>query len=74
MLIWRLRNAKEREAVIEELSALYPRSVLLNMYTAATDEPYSFWYINLTAKKKTDMFFLRFDQKISLVDSDEEEA
>ena len=58
----------------EELSALYPKKVRLSMYEAATDEPYSFWYILLTAKKKTDMFFLRFDKKIVVSDSDAEEA
>jgi hypothetical protein len=74
MLVWRLRNFKEIECLIEELSALYPKKVLLSMYEAAVKEPYSFWYILLTARRKEDMFFLRFDQKISLVDSDEEDA
>ena len=41
------------------------------MYEAAVQEPYSFWYILLTAKHKEDMFFLRFDKKICV---DEEEA
>ena len=44
------------------------------MYEAATKEPYSFWYILLTAKLKEDMFLLRFDQKIIVSDSDVEEA
>ena len=71
MLVWRLRNAKELESLCEELSALYPKKVLLQMYAAAVKEPYSFWYILLTAKHKEDMFFLRFDKKICV---DEEEA
>ena len=41
------------------------------MCAAATNEPYSFWYILLTAKRKEDMFFLRFDQKITVVDADD---
>ena len=44
------------------------------MYEAATKEPYSFWYILLTAKLKEDMFFIRFDQKVTVSDSDAEEA
>ena len=44
------------------------------MYEAATQEPYSFWYIFLTSKQNSDMFFLRFDQKIIVSDSDAEEA
>ena len=72
--MWRLRNAKERDALLLELSALYPTQILLDMYAAATKEPYSFWYIILTAKRKEDMFFLRFDKKITVVDSDAEQA
>ena len=34
------------------------------MYDLATAEPYSFWYILLTAKRKEDMFFLRFEHKM----------
>jgi len=52
MLVWRLRNYKELESLIEELSALYPKKTLFEIYLAATDEPYSFWYILLTAKKR----------------------
>ena len=41
------------------------------MYEAATKEPYSFWYILLTAKLKDDMFFLRFEQKITVADAED---
>ena len=71
MLVWRLRNYKELECLIEELSALYPKQILLDMYEAATKEPYSFWYILLTAKLKEDMFFLRFEQKITVADPED---
>ena len=57
LLVWRLRNAKELEALVEELSALYPKKILFAMYDAAVKEPYSFWYILLTAKHKEDIFF-----------------
>ena len=62
---WRLRNAREIQSLMEELSALYPPQVLYEMYeTAISDEDHSFWYINLVAKKKEDMFFVRFDHKM----------
>ena len=52
---------------MEELSAVYPISVLYEMYEAAiSDEDHSFWYINLVAKKKEDMFHVRFEHKIIL--------
>ncbi len=65
MLIWRLRNYREIESLLEELSALYPKQILHEMYeTAINDEDYSFWFINLVAKKKEDMFFIHFDHKM----------
>ncbi len=65
MLVWRLRNAKEIQALMEELSAIYPIKVLREMYeTAISDESHSFWYINLVAKAKEDMFYVRFEEKM----------
>ena len=67
MLVWRLRNQREIISLMEELSALYPISVLHEMYeTAIADEDHSFWYINLVAKKKEDMFFVRFEYNMQL--------
>jgi hypothetical protein len=63
--VWRLRNAKEMQCFMEELSALYLQKVLYEMYEAAiTDEDHSFWYINLLAKAKKDMFFVRLEHKM----------
>ena len=65
MLVWRLRNQREIEALMEELSAMYPRQVLHEMYeTAITHEDHSFWYIDMVAKQKQDMFFIRFEHKM----------
>ncbi len=73
MCIWRLRNKKELyDGVLYELSALYPIQVLNEMYeTAIQDEDFSFWYINLIARKKEDIFFIRFEHKLVL-DTNEE--
>ena len=64
LIVFRLRNKLELDAIIEELSAVYDKRVLLSMYKLATAEPYSFWYINLAASKIEDMFWLRFEQKM----------
>lgn len=65
LCVWRLRNYREIEVLMEELSALFPKQILQEMYaTAIDDEDHSFWYINLVAKKKDDMFFIRFDHKM----------
>ena len=64
MVIFRLRNKLELDAIIEELSAVYDKRTLLEMYMLATTQPYSFWYINLAAKRREDMFWLRFEQRM----------
>ena len=38
---------------MEELSAMLPKDVLYAMYEEATREKYSFWYVNLRARRKT---------------------
>jgi len=64
LIVFRLRNKLELDAIIEELSAVYDKRVLIDMYKIATAEPYSFWYINLAASKVEDMFWLRFEQRM----------
>ena len=66
LYVYKLRNNKDLESLIEELSALAQKKVLLELYSLATTEPYSFWYINLMAKKISDMFYIRFAKKMSI--------
>ena len=66
ILCWRLRNQKEIQALMEELSAIYPVKILHEMYEEATKEPHSFMYVDLVAKHKDDMFLVRFEQKMVL--------
>ena len=69
MYIYRLRNYKDLESLIEELSAVYDKKTLMELYNTATSEPHSFWYINLMAKNKKDMFFMNYDRKLEVEDS-----
>ena len=66
LYVYKLRNYKDLEAVLEQLSALADKKDLLEMYKLATDEPHSFWYINLIAKQVSDMFYIRFNRKMLL--------
>jgi hypothetical protein len=61
MCVWRLRNAKEVDTLCEELSGIYDKNTLLQMYREATAEPYSFLFIRLDAKTRETMFYLRFE-------------
>ena len=64
LCVFRLRNRLELDAIIEELSAVYDKNTLMEMYELATRDPYSFWYIHLAAKRREDMFFLRFEKRM----------
>jgi hypothetical protein len=73
LFVYRLRNYRDLETFIEEVSAVYDKKTLLEMYNVATEEPFSFLYVALTAKKKEDMFFVRFDKKLT-VNADQEDT
>ena len=64
LCVFRLRNRLELDAIIEELSAVYDKATLMEMYELATREPYSFWYIHLAARRREDMFYLRFEKRM----------
>ena len=54
--IYRLRNYGDLEATVEELSAIYDKKTLLQIYHEAVSEEYSPLYVNLTSKDKRKMF------------------
>ena len=64
LIIFRLRNVKELEALTEENSAVVSRERFREMYEEATSEPYSFLYVNGMAKTADDMFWLRFERPL----------
>jgi hypothetical protein len=63
--IYRLRNYRDLETFIEEVSAVVDKT-LLEIYNMATSEPYSFLYVNLRAKNKNDMFWIKFNKRIEI--------
>jgi hypothetical protein len=65
MCVFRLRNKLELDAIVEELSAVHSKEQLFEMYDLATREPFSFLYVYLAARRKEDMFFLRFDKRLT---------
>ena len=54
----------ELDAFCEEVSALIGKTTVLRFYREATEEPYSFLYIRLEAKKPEDMFWERFEYRL----------
>ena len=66
LYVYRLRSQKDLDAFLEELSALYDKKTLLRLYQHATEAPYSFLYVKLTASNRNDMFYLNLSKKLSV--------
>ncbi len=64
LYVHRLRNNKDLDTFVEEVSAVYDKKTLLALYNAATEEPVSFLYVKLTSKSTEDMFYKRFGRKL----------
>jgi hypothetical protein len=64
--VYRLRNQKDLDAFLDEVSGTVGRKELLEIYKLATKEPYSFLYINLVSPTINDMFYFNFNQKIQI--------
>ena len=56
LFIYILRNYGDLESILEEVSAIYGKNTLLQMYHEAVREPYSFLYINLMTKDNNDVY------------------
>ena len=52
LFIYRLRSYNDLESFVEELSAIYDKKTLLQIYHGAVSEEYSFVHVNLMGKDK----------------------
>jgi hypothetical protein len=68
LVVYKLRNTKDLETFLEEISGMIGRKELIELYQMATKDPYSFLYINLVAPKLNDTFFITFSKKITFDD------
>ena len=74
LYVFKLRNHKDLESLVEALSALSSKDTIMSLYRAATSEPHSFWYIDLTSKDFGKMFWKNLNQRLVVkqVEPDEE--
>ena len=68
LFVYRLRNTKDLDTLIEEVSAVLDKKTLLQLYNLATSEPHSFLYVKLTASNKNDMFYINLNKKLVIED------
>ena len=74
MCVWRLRNALEIQGLCEELSGFYDAKTVLSLYTHATTEAFSFLYVKLDAKTRNDVFWLRFESRLSVKEESDDDG
>ena len=64
LVVFRLRSEQELLAIVEEISAVYSKDTIIALIRRATEEPYSFLYVDLAAKRPDQMFWLRFERRL----------
>jgi hypothetical protein len=61
VLVWRLKNLKEKEAIAEEYSAVFGKDATEALIDYATSKPYAFLWINTRAKTPEQTFWQNFE-------------
>ena len=72
MYIFRLRNRSDLQSILDELSAIYNKKIIYNIYKAATGDAHSFLYIDLMQTNSKDIFYINMNKKVILQDIDSE--
>ena len=68
---FKLRNRQDLDGLLQELTAIYPYEVLVQLYEeAVNDQPYSFLFINMKAPRER-MFSISFDEILTVGGKDE---
>lgn len=62
--VFRLRNQKETEAIVEENSGAFGIKATWAIFNEVFETPYAFLWINGRAKRKEDTFWLNFDERL----------
>ena len=70
LYVYRLRNMKDLDTFIDEVSAVLDKKTLLELYHLATSEPYCFLYVKLTAKNRNEMFYQSFTKRFMIQQED----
>ena len=66
LFIFRLRNQKDLDTILEELSGLYDKDTLRKIYKIATDDRHGFLYVDLMQSDKKKMFYKDLNTRIEI--------
>lgn len=67
-IIYRIRNEKELQSIIEEISGLTSKKDTYDIYSLATKDDYSFLYVNLKSKNLNEIFYKNFSERITITE------
>ena len=70
LFVFRLRSMQDLQTFVDECSALVGKDALLQIYRKATDEPYGFLYVDLSARTTDEMFYFKFQARLVPRDDD----
>ena len=67
LYVFRLRNHSDLQTFLDELGGLVgDKKTLHEMYSIATNKPFAFLYCKLSEKNKNDIFYVNYDQKLTI--------
>ena len=66
LFVFRLRNYKDLEAILEEFSAMLNKKQLQEVYEHCTVDRFSFMYMNLNESDPQKAFYRCFDARLSI--------
>ena len=73
LIVFRVSDQDEYQSVEDSVSALVDRKTFRAIFKAATKEPYSFLFVNSSARDLNATFMVRFEHRITFPDSSESE-
>ena len=66
LYVFKLRNQVDLDSLLDEVSAVADKKIILEMNSIATKEPYSFLYVKLTSKDPNKLFMIKFHHYLEL--------
>jgi hypothetical protein len=66
LIVFKLRNQSDLDSILEEFSNITNKKQLQKIYELATEEKYSFLYINFMAHNPNDIFKIKFEKRIKI--------
>ena len=64
LIVFRLRNSTDMEAILEEMSNIADKQTIKEIYEIATKDKFNFLYINLMEHDPNTIFMIHFEKRV----------